>query len=596
MTTFELPDALATAPPATFEFHDHAATEADMLLTADPGTLYRRLLRDQESEAVLMAARRILHGFLSRPGNRTGRPSADPEAVADWIDQFRDVIAALLADLSTITDAAAETVLRQRAPLALLGGCWLDAVSQPATQPAAVTTRLLQQQFVLRGEGDPRRGLHHLRREALAAAGVYLPEITAADFLRTTEARPLTSIHGAFYLSLARLPANFLPEVVGVHYAVTALGLDDRLLGMRPALAESELRAMLTDYLATAPELGERVVRGMELAATLELEHAGMLAHLAGWRDGRLGEIPNRVGDQLAAAWLRTLDAPPPRDIVLGPADAPDHRRFLHRLVNIENYPNTRTLAREHAGVILGIAEEALFSRGELGVLTDASWFDYTPDALRERVDRTCRDKDRLSRHAGPAAVALAGLTTGACAHRVGAVGRYTRPSDGALCALYAREMGVGGPNQVAESYRQLGAMGVRVPHIGDTAFLDEDVARDFPCELAIHQLCLSLFPDTFYEEILGFQLGVTTAGLGEAAVEDAVAIVVDHLDGVRREGGADAVRARWRRIWRGYASFAYLVEPEPLGGMVVETPTESRPRQGTPAWKDLLSMYVDSR
>jgi hypothetical protein len=540
MTTFEIPDALATAPRAAFEFRPDAATEADILLTAGPSTLYRRLLRDQESEAVLMAARRILHGFLSRPGNRTGRPAADPEAIAERVEQFREVIAALLEDLSLITQAARETVLRQRAPLALLGGCWLDVVSQPATQPADIVHRLLGQQFVLRGEGNPRRDLHHLRQRALEEAGVYVPEITAADFLRNAEARPLTALHGTFYLSLAKLPANFLPEVIGVHYAVTALGVDDELLGMPPMLTEPEPRAVLAEYLAAAPEHGERVVRAVELAATLELEHVSMLAHLAAWRDGRLPvAAPNRVGDQMAAAWLQAIDVAPPRDIV-----------------------------------ILDIAEEAMFERGDLGTLTDASWFDYTPDALRERVDQICRDKARHGHAGGPMAVALAGLTSGACVHRIGTVGRYTRPSDGVLYSRYASEMGVAGTNRVAAAYRALGAMGMRVPHIGTAAFLDQDVAPDFPCELAIHELCLSLFPDTFYAEILGFHLGVTTAGLGTA---EAAGVVIDYLDGVSRTCGADTVRARWRRIWRGYASFAYLVEPEPLGALVVDVPVESR-------------------
>jgi hypothetical protein len=139
--------------------------------------------------------------------------------------------------------------------------------------------------------------------------------------------------------------------------------------------------------------------------------------------------------------------------------------------------------------------------------------------------------------------------------------------------------MGVTGANQVAEAYRTLGAMGMRVPHIGTAAFLDPDVAPDFPCELAIHQLCLSLFPDTFYAEILGFQLGVTTSGHGTTTAAE---IIVDYLDDVSRTCGSDTVRARWRRIWRGYASFAYLVEPEPLGALVVDVPAEPAVRRGS--------------
>ena len=35
----------------------------------------------------------------------------------------------------------------------------------------------------------------------------------------------------------------------------------------------------------------------------------------------------------------------------------------------------------------------------------------------------------------------------------------------------------------------------------------------------------------------------------------------MSYLDGVRRTVGEAAVQAEWRRIWRGYASFAYFVE-----------------------------------
>ena len=65
-------------------------------------------------------------------------------------------------------------------------------------------------------------------------------------------ARPLTALHGCWYLALSRLPANFLPELVGVHYALLALGVDDLLLGQAPRLAEPDLRAVLAAYLDLA--------------------------------------------------------------------------------------------------------------------------------------------------------------------------------------------------------------------------------------------------------------------------------------------------------------------------------------------------------
>jgi hypothetical protein len=37
----------------------------------------------------------------------------------------------------------------------------------------------------------------------------------------------------------------------------------------------------------------------------------------------------------------------------------------------------------------------------------------------------------------------------------------------------------------------------------------------------------------------------------------------VTYLDDVRRGAGASAVEGEWRRVWRGYASFAYFAEPQ---------------------------------
>jgi hypothetical protein len=603
MNAFALPDTFVVAPLSTFEFDPAAVPQADVLLAAEPVALYRRLLRDQESEPVLLAARRVLHGFLSRPARGGRAPTADPDAIAARVDRFREVIAAILENPCTAEPGARQAMLRQRAPLTLVGGCWLDQVSQPATQPATIVNRLVQHQLAWQGDGNPRRSLHHLRQRALEADGVYLPEIAAADFMRAAEARPLTALHGAFYLSLAKLPANFLPEVIGVHYAVAALGVDDLLLGMRPMVPEPELRSVLAEYLGLAgrsSEFGARVVAAVELVLTLELEHVGMLAGLATWHCGRSpGRSANRIGDREATAWRAALAVEPPPDIVLRRAEAPDDRRFFHRLVNIENYPNTIELAREHATVVLDIAEEVIFEHGAIGILTDGSWFDYTPDALVRRVARICRDKLTDEAAFGRKTVALGSMIDGTLTHRIGNMGRYTRRSEGMLYSIHADEMGRGdlGRNQVAMTYRALAGMGIRVPHIRDAAFLDQEQLPNHRYEFSIHQLCLALFPDTFYDEILGFQLGIATLGLGQArarelrtlrrhwidtAHEDtpgdgpsataqtgrAAGTIVDYLDDVARAGGRRAVRERWRRIWRGYASFAYLVEQEPLNAM----------------------------
>jgi len=101
----------------------------------------------------------------------------------------------------------------------------------------------------------------------------------------------------------------------------------------------------------------------------------------------------------------------------------------------------------------------------------------------------------------------------------------------------------------------------------------------------------MAMFPDRYYNEILGYNFAIEMFGLGEFRLHEmqklrhyrfddcyerahltidnysaghtkqAADIIVTYLDGVRRAVGDDAVQREWRRIWRGYASFAYFVE-----------------------------------
>ncbi|MFK0289906.1 iron-containing redox enzyme family protein [Streptomyces sp. NPDC090442] len=721
MPAFALPDVFVVAPESTSEFDPAAVAAAGEVIASGPEALYRRLVGDQESEVVFLLARHALKGFCSGDGpangarEPTGHGGVDAQGGADRIAEetaeVRRRIAALLKPLGEAEPRVREAVLAQRAPLALIGGCWLDSVSQPATQPATVVNHLVRHQFAWRGEGNPRRGLHRLRGRALEDQGVFLPDVTAPDFLSQAEARPLTAWHGAYYLSLARLPATFLPEVFGTHYVMATLGVDELLLGTRPLLAEADLRAALVDYLALAPApVRSRVCAAVERALALELAHARLLVEVAEWHAGlsldaqvgrivarhapfagkqhrnvRVGRRPlaERFGDpdfdlgafvgefraspQLkpraggcrflqaikfggpmfgifdereAATFERWADAvaageppgvavapltagdgaaralaaavaAPPSDVRLRPAERGDDRDFLHRLVNIENFPNTLALARAHAEEGLARAE-VLFTHGGGGVLTDASWFDYSPVALNERVDRIYWNKlvnpyrpltkipDRDEVVFGQKTFALGSMIDGAWAHRIGATGRYTRRSDGMLYSIYADEMGRGDvtKNHITLIYQVLASMGIEVPHLREAAFLDQDELPDHLYGFSLFQLSLALFPDSLYDEILGYNLGIEMFGLGtmrmhemqklrhygfDVAYEEAhlsidnlsagharqsAELIVAYLHDVAKVSGADAVPAHWRRIWRGYASFAYFIEHELVTGL----------------------------
>ena len=140
---------------------------------------------------MLLVARRVLDAFL--PSRIAGRRRELRPAIAERVDEIaaarggRRVRGAARGGAQPPRRAGADArdaVLRQRAVLGLLGGCWLDVLSQPATQPSVIVNRLFAQHFTLRGEGNPRRSLHYQRRQRLEQAGVFLPEIAAADFLR----------------------------------------------------------------------------------------------------------------------------------------------------------------------------------------------------------------------------------------------------------------------------------------------------------------------------------------------------------------------------------------------------------------------------
>ena len=111
----------------------------------------------------------------------------------------------------------------------------------------------------------------------------------------------------------------------------------------------------------------------------------------------------------------------------------------------------------------------------------------------------------------------MSALVDGAWAGRTGNLGRYQRRSDGLLFSVYADEMGLGElrKNHVALIRQVLANLGLVLPHIRDGAFRDQAELPDSTYDYALHQLCLSLFPDTLYNEILGFNLGIELSGLG---------------------------------------------------------------------------------
>lgn len=732
--SFSLPDETTSLPPLGFEFDPCCRDQAAPAPPPAPAQLFARLLREQESPGTLLLARRVLAGFLAAAAPAGPGPESGPEQGAypgtntdtDMALDPRSCTAQTLSayvaaaraeaggKLAAVRAGGAEELgaaQRQRAVLGLLSGCWLDTLSQPATQPSVTVNRLFGHYFTLQGRGRPQAAAQHARARRLESAGVFLPEIEADDFLTAAGARDLTVWHACFYLALSRLPASFLPEVLGVHYAFHALGVDDLLADQPPALPEARLRAALAEYLdlTTRSETGEadraRMLAALRLTVRLERESVEMLAEQSAWlaeatldekvariiarhapyagsqhgavrvagrtlsetlgdpdldlaefvsvfrssrqlkanregstrfldairfggpmfgifdeheaavfeawaREAQSGQAPpvlvraETLGDERAEAWRAAVAGAETPDVRYAPAPECDERELFYRLVNIENFPNMLPVALARTR---GVLERAtlLFEHGSGGRHTDATYFEYSETALLERVERIYWDKlvnpyrplpavpDADEVVFGQKIFALGSLVDGAWAHRIGNLGRYRTPADGMLFSIYADEMGRGDlrKNHITLIHQVLASMDVRLPHVREAAFREQDELPDTVYGLPLHQSCLALFPDTLFEEILGYNLGIEMFGLGAMRLHEAqklrhhgfdpiyeeahlsidnvsagharqsAQIVARHLDRVARTAGPEAVRRQWRRIWSGYASFAYFIE-----------------------------------
>jgi hypothetical protein len=409
----------------------------------------------------------------------------------------------------------------------------------------------------------------------------------------------------------------------------------DRLLA--EAFADTDLD--LADFLAQFRESGHvrhgreglsPFTRAMKFGGPMfgifdEQEAATFRSWVATVQAGERPSIeisPNTAGDHAARRWAERLAGSEPADVVIAEAAVADDRELFFRLVNIENFPNTLALAA--ARVRRNLTEaEILFEHGAAGRYTDASYFDYTAQALYERGERVYWDKlvdpyrplteipDRDEVIFTQCTYALGYLVDGAWLHKLGNTGHCERDSDRMLFAIYADEMGHGDlvKNHLTLTHRMLHSLGIDLPHIRTEAFMDQGDLPDDLYGFSLHQLCMCLLPDTFYNELLGYNYAIEMFGSGELRLHEiqklrhhgfddcyeqahltidnfsaghtkqAADIIVSFLDDVRRTAGEDVVQQEWRRIWRGYASFGLFVEHALLKQLASAPPTqESEP------------------
>jgi hypothetical protein len=712
--SFTLPDRFIGGVIDRFRFSPEAGPEAHAVLAKSPRELLISLLKDQEGEACRLAALRVIGATVeaaSEEAARQDRPApVDSDGLLARIRALRDHVAATVSQALSHGAAARRVMMRERAAIALLDACWLDAVSQPATQPAIIANRLFTHYWRLKGEGNPARSRAALRRRRLEQEGIFLPALNDVGFPREAEPTAATALQAAFLVSLGRYPVSHLPEIVGVHFALHALGLDQVLFDAGEDADAAEAGELLDAYLELAAKdqasaIASRVFAAADMMARLEVTQAEMLAGMAerraaqtldaevadilgryapyaGSQHGRvrLGgaplvdllsapvldladlvgrlkrsgytrpnaqgrvrflealkfggpmfgifsaeeadvlaawarRIPETIQDEViittvrpdqtqALAWLERIRGEMPKGVAFEACPALDDRDLLYRLVNFESFPHVLEQARSRARLGLDHAQR-LFRTGAAGRYTDATWFDYTPEALFARVSDIYWQKlvnpykplqeipPRDEVIFGQKVFALGSMVDGSWAFRIGKVGHYELASDGTLFSIYADEMGLGDvrKNHITLIYQVLESLGIRVPHLRDAAFLEQDEIPDQFYPFALNQLSLGLFPDSFYPEIIGYNLGIEMFGLGEMRLHeiqklkhwgfdpiyeethlsidnvsggharDAADIIVAHLDHVERRFGPTRVEEEWRRIWNGYASFALFME-----------------------------------
>lgn len=709
-----------------FVFSDSAADQAEALLLLPPEQLFHELINDKESEATRLAAKRIVDGVLAGeliPLPRPVAPRESPEqlagGLATWLNDVRRDTSNTIKQALRASPECRGQLLKERAPVALVAGCWLESVSQPVTQPAVIVNQLFAQYFRDRGAGSPARAAaSHYRRE-LDSVVPRLPTVASAALASALEADTSGYLTACFYLSIGRYPANYFPEVIGLNVAFRAVGIEAETTGAAfsggaatrkaAAIARRYVDALRASEHPTAPQLLARFEHGVRAGVTLERwQLARVLDRLAAAQrlslDEQVAKVverhfryagkhhsavmiagrpladmfadpafdphefvrtlkrspylsPQPNGENRFSAALRfggsmfgifsaseadllrawaaatpaetaapalppylerdTADDPQPlahstaRSVrFTAPGASWDQRELFHRLVNVENYPCVLPLAKQIAEQGLRAAQQ-LFFRDVPTRYTDPRFFEYSPEAFERRMESIYWEK--LVRPYKPLTqippkdevvfgqknLALGALIDGAWIHRIGLTGRTERDADHIVFEIYADEMGRGDvkKNHLAIIRKVLASMDVHLPPIGDTAFKEQDDFLDELYPYVIFQLSLSLFPDDFFPEILGYNAAIEMFGACELRMHEiqklqywgfdveyelthlsidnisaghtraAMDAVIGYIEEIRRGAGEDAMRRVWQRVWAGYASFAQYVEKIPAAG-----------------------------
>lgn len=698
---------ITSLPIVKFIFSpDQKSYLTNVVLNSTAKDICNILLNDIESESQQLLSLHLVESILKSIENEGNKFKLSVENLNQSIVQAKNKLIEQAEKLKKSSKREWKLILRQRALLTLTRGVWLDYVSQPATEPANIICLLGGQNFHLKGSGEISQSQQQKFYRRFSQLGVDILGIYNKGILKNLQVNELTAWHVAFRLALSRLPASYLPEVVGFQYATYCLGFDDLLLDMPASLEMTSLEQLLDDYLNLCQHNKnggndiQRMLNAIQVVINFELEHCNMLLELqtnlsqktlddhiaeiikqhmpfAGkqhqyiniekrsltqWAEQKQVDVflnalkksiyfkKNKYGKcgfmnaiQLGGAmfgifnkreagtlrcWseesqtkvhltnfkeeghqsaeclrsqIRTLQLDD--QVKWETAELPRNRELFYRLVNIERFANHLDIIKEQVYKRLK-ESKALFSIGEEGRYTDASYFVYSREALEKRCEEIYWTKlvqpyekitnipDRETVIFGQKLMALGSLIDGAWSHKFGGTLRYYRSSDEIMLSIYADEMGKGDieKNHITLIQRVLKSMDIELPHIRDREFCKQDELPD-SYEFSLHQLSMSLFPDTFYEELLGYNLGIEMFGLGEMRMHEiqklrhygfdavyekahltidnfsaghsrqSINLIHNYLDEISTLLSKDELQLRWNKIWNGYASFALFLE-----------------------------------
>lgn len=698
------------------------------LLSCSFREIFHRFIHGYESDEVLPACQWIAEALLRTDQlgawwsgdalHEALRPESLKEVLrteAAMRASMRDLHRRKTTETSLDDQTRTALILRHSSPAGLTEPCWLDNVSQPATQPARAVNALFRIYTARLGHGEVAKSASVHFRKRCDLHGVTLPPVSASAFSQHEQIAEFAFLAPCYRLALGRHPRLFLPEIIGTTLAHYLLRID-------PLSGESDGDDLLdpchelvrtVEKLSFSPRykaIEQRILRGFVVEAHLQQGFWEMMSHtlrakererprdrmcslvqriaryagahhrdvvfegrpLAEWLDDaarapaafvdRLGDsvyvdktkpgesrffqllsidgpmfaIFSKRDGQIIKDWVNSLGqgSPAASDLPTTPAaslpksftalvpsgpcelthvvseSAPPAglRELFYRLMNVDLEPGVLPHARAYVEDVLRRAEPYLVD-GRGAVYSDATFFDYAPAALAQRVDEVYFQKLVKDYHPiediPPRALVvslqtmlgLGSLIDGAWIHKMGKVPQYGHQAAAQMFGIYADEMGYGDMrlNHIMVARRVLDSMEVELPEMADRAYAFADAVPEKCFAFLAYQMAISQFPQTFLAEGLGLNLAVEMFGLGQVRLDEirklrhygfddsyerlhltidnvfsghvrvGVQAIDAYLDDVRLQLGGAGVATCWRRVWLGYASLAQFVEPRPL-------------------------------